>query len=80
MLLMEMILNAAPEPPQARKAHEKMQDYRNRLRAAGLRPVQYWVPDLRRADIRGQIAAGLRDTKGDQAVLTDLENMLDWQD
>ena len=28
-------------------AHEKMQDYRTRLRAAGLRPVQIWVPDTR---------------------------------
>lgn len=27
--------------------HKKMQDYRRRLRAAGLRPVQIWVPDTR---------------------------------
>ena len=26
---------------------EKMQDYRARLRASGLRPVQIWVPDTR---------------------------------
>lgn len=25
---------------------EKMQDYRARLRAAGFRPVQIWVPDI----------------------------------
>ena len=25
---------------------EKMRDYRARLRAAGLRPVQIWVPDI----------------------------------
>jgi hypothetical protein len=29
--------------------HKKMQDYRRRLRAAGLRPVQIWVPDTRSA-------------------------------
>ncbi len=29
--------------------HNKMQDYRRRLRAAGLRPVQIWVPDTRSA-------------------------------
>jgi len=29
--------------------HKKMQDYRARLRAAGLRPVQIWVPDTRMA-------------------------------
>ena len=33
-----------PKPP-----HKKMQDYRTRLRAAGLRPVQIWVPDTRTA-------------------------------
>lgn len=26
---------------------EKMQDYRQRLRDAGMRPVQIWVPDVR---------------------------------
>jgi antidote-toxin recognition MazE-like antitoxin len=29
--------------------NKKMQDYRRRLRAAGLRPVQIWVPDTRSA-------------------------------
>lgn len=28
-------------------AAKKMRDYRSRLRAAGLRPVQIWVPDTR---------------------------------
>lgn len=33
---------------QARKTpREKMRDYRARLRAAGLRPIQIWVPDTR---------------------------------
>ena len=29
----------------AKTAREKMQRYRERLRSAGLRPVQVWVPD-----------------------------------
>jgi hypothetical protein len=29
----------------ARTPQQKMQRYRERLRAAGLRPVQVWVPD-----------------------------------
>ena len=37
---------------------QRMQARRERLRAQGLRPVQFWVPDLRdprvRADIRRQ--------------------------
>lgn len=28
-------------------ATSKMRDYRLRLRAAGLRPIQIWVPDVR---------------------------------
>jgi hypothetical protein len=39
-------------------AQERMRARRARLRAQGLRPVQFWVPDLRdpkvRADIRRQ--------------------------
>ncbi len=30
-----------------RSSSEKMRDYRDRLRAAGLRPIQIWVPDTR---------------------------------
>ena len=39
-------------------AQERMSARRKRLRAQGLRPIQYWVPDLRdprvRADLRRQ--------------------------
>jgi len=50
-------------PPKLNKqrpktARERMSARRKRLRAQGLRPVQYWVPDLRdprvRADLRRQ--------------------------
>jgi antidote-toxin recognition MazE-like antitoxin len=37
-----------------------MRDYRERMRAAGLRPIQLWVPDLNakgfRAKLRRQVA------------------------
>ena len=43
-------------PPKTAK--ERMSARRKRLRAQGLRPVQFWVPDLRdprvRADLRRQ--------------------------
>ena len=32
-----------------------MRARRQRLRAAGLRPVQYWVPDLRNPSVRAAI-------------------------
>jgi hypothetical protein len=31
----------------AKSTRKKMNDYRDRLRAAGLRPIQIWVPDAR---------------------------------
>lgn len=35
-------------PPTTRSAtREKVRAHRNRLRKAGLRPVQIWVPDVR---------------------------------
>jgi hypothetical protein len=38
-----------------KSAKHKMSDYRDRMRAKGLRPIQLWVPDLRepvRAEVR----------------------------
>ncbi|HEX9702905.1 MAG TPA: antitoxin MazE family protein [Rhodospirillales bacterium] len=32
-----------------RSSREKVQNYRERMRARGLRPVQIWVPDTRTA-------------------------------
>lgn len=47
-----------PNKSRPRTARERMSARRKRLRAQGLRPVQYWVPDLRdprvRADLRRQ--------------------------
>ncbi|MBM3520606.1 MAG: DUF3018 family protein [Alphaproteobacteria bacterium] len=31
--------------PRPKPANRRMQDYRDRLRRAGLRPVQLWLPD-----------------------------------
>jgi len=36
-------------------AQERMRAYRMRLRAQGLRPVQFWVPDLRDPKVRAEI-------------------------
>lgn len=47
-------------PPAASRA-PRMKQYRERLRAAGLRPIQLWVPDARApgfaAECRRQSAA-----------------------
>ena len=48
----------------AKSARRKMSDYRERMRARGLRQVQLWVPDLRNpvrvARLRAEVTA-LRD-------------------
>lgn len=36
-------------PPRAKSSREKVSAHRARLRAAGLRPVQLWIPDTRTA-------------------------------
>ncbi len=37
-------------------ASNRMGAYRSRLRKAGLRPVQIWVPDIRRPGLAGEAA------------------------
>ena len=40
----ESTMSTAPRP---RSSRDKVQAYRDRLRAQGLRPIQIWVPDAR---------------------------------
>jgi hypothetical protein len=46
---------AKPKSTRPRTASERMRARRERLRAAGLRPVQHWVPDLRNPHVRAAI-------------------------
>lgn len=39
----------------ALSAPAKMKNYRERLRGAGLRPVQIWVPDTRSAKLAAEV-------------------------
>ncbi len=59
---------------------ERVQKYRAGLRAAGLRPVQIWVPDTRRpgfaVECRRQSRL-LRNSLGEQETLTWLEAAAD---
>ena len=51
-------MSAKSKGGRPKTAQERMRARRERLRAQGLRPVQFWVPDLRnprvRADLRRQ--------------------------
>ena len=73
--------------PPKRKAvppTKRMTSYRERMRSAGLRPIQIWVPDTRnpafaetcRQQARA-VAAG--DPAGD-GIMDDIETMRDWPD
>jgi hypothetical protein len=68
---------AKPRTPQQRMASR-----RERLRAQGLRPVQFWVPDLRdpkvQADIRRQAKLMAQHPEND-AIDDWLEQVIDWE-
>jgi len=75
-----MTTSNKPQSPAARR----MADYRRRMRAAGLRPVQIWVPDTRNpafvAEYQRQarlMAAG--DPAGDEAMNW-IEAIYQWPD
>jgi hypothetical protein len=64
-------------------AQQRMAARRRRLRAQGLRPVQFWVPDLRdpkvRADLRRQAKLLAQPVEGGK--LDDwIEQAYDWQE
>ncbi len=60
------------------RATQKVQNHRARMRAAGLRPVQMWVPDLRSAAVRQAILRTVKDSKFDKIILAEQETMADW--
>jgi len=41
--------------------------HRDRMRAAGLRPVQFWVPDTRAPDFAARVRKQCQNLKGDRA-------------
>lgn len=61
----------------------KMQRYRAKMRAQGLRPVQIWVPDTRAPgfaeELRRQCAL-LRDDPEEQEILDFIESIADFTD
>ena len=44
-----------PKKSKPRTPRQRMASRRERLRAQGLRPVQYWVPDLRNPKVLAKI-------------------------
>jgi hypothetical protein len=63
---------------------KRMADYRARLRAAGLRPVQIWVPDTRApgfADMcRRQARSIAASDTGGEKIMRFIEATYEWPD
>lgn len=64
----------------ARASHDRVRRHRDALRAAGLRPIQIWVPDTRRPgfaeECRRQAARVAVADAADAALFDDLDAAL----
>ena len=72
-----------PKTSRPKTAQQRMQARRARLRAQGLRPIQYWVPDLRdpkvQSDLRRQARLLARPVEGG-ALDGWIEQAYDWRE
>ncbi len=57
--------------------NERVQKHRDALRAAGLRPIQIWVPDTRRPDFAEQCRRQSRRAAEADRADTDLLDLMD---
>lgn len=67
-----------------RPASSRMADYRRRMREAGLRPVQIWVPDTRPPDFvercrQQALAVAAGDPAGDE-IMEWIDQVYEWPD
>src|SRR3546814_10235352 len=58
---------------------DKVDRHRQRMRAAGFRPVQFWVPDTRGADFAERVRQQCLKLKGDPAELRSEEHTSELQ-
>lgn len=65
---LEAAAREAAHNARRRDIRGNVRSHRQRLRASGLRPVQFWLPDLRRADAREQARWQARAVAGSLAT------------
>lgn len=68
--------------PPKRSGAKRMAEYRKRMRASGLRPVQIWLPDTRSAAFAAKCrrearAIAAHDPDGDE-VMRLIESLQEW--
>ena len=69
------------EPRRPRSVNEKVKDHRARLRKQGLRPVQFWLPDVRApgfAEEARRQARAIAQSPGEQEDLDFVESISDF--
>ncbi len=68
----------------AKTSKERMADYRRRMRAKGLRPVQMWLPDTRTPEFQEKcrrfVEAVNTDVKGEAEIIEWIEQVYEWPD
>lgn len=75
----------AASAPDSKSSRIKVRDYRARLRARGLRPIQIWAPDVRAPEFQRQAhlqsaAAARNDHEGDDQAFIDSISELSFDD
>ena len=64
-----------------RTSRERMRAYRDRLRAQGLRPVTYWLPDTSTADFLARAekeALAVAAADDEAEIMAFIESVQDW--
>jgi Protein of unknown function (DUF3018) len=77
------MLHVTLEKVMAATLAERVRTHRQNLRAAGLRPVQIWVPDTRRPGFAEECARQsrvIRESKSDSEMLDFIEQAADLDD
>ena len=65
---------------------EKVKAHRERLRAQGLRPIQFWVPDVHSPEFAAEahrqslLVAQSEQEKDDQDFVDSISELADWYD
>ncbi|SDM93095.1 Protein of unknown function [Geoalkalibacter ferrihydriticus] len=65
---------------QAKSPKDRVKSYRSRMRAAGLKPVQIWVPDANSCDFAEECRRQSRIIRNDPLETRDLELLADLAD
>jgi hypothetical protein len=73
----------SPQSKPAKTPRQKMRDYRARMRAKGLRPIQIWVPDVRAPGFAEECARQWKlvtQSPDHEGIMKFLEAVSDWED